>query len=71
MIARGRTLKDAAEEIGQVVEGVSAARAVLLVARRVGVEMPIAEQVALVLYEGRPMREAVRALMGRELRAES
>jgi glycerol-3-phosphate dehydrogenase (NAD(P)+) len=71
LIARGRTLSAAAEEIGQVVEGVSAARAVLAVAKKVGVEMPIAEQVALVLYQGRPMREAVKALMSRELRAES
>jgi glycerol-3-phosphate dehydrogenase (NAD(P)+) len=71
LIARGHSLSAAAEEIGQVVEGVSAARAVLAVARRAGVEMPIAEQVALVLDQGRPMREAVRALMSRELRAES
>jgi len=70
LIARGHTLAAAAAEIGQVVEGVSAARAVLAVASRAGVEMPIAEQVALVLYEGRPMREAVRALMSRELSAE-
>jgi glycerol-3-phosphate dehydrogenase (NAD(P)+) len=70
LIARGRTLSAAAAEIGQVVEGVSAARAVLSVASRAGVEMPIAEQVALVLYEGRPMREAVRALMSRELTPE-
>jgi glycerol-3-phosphate dehydrogenase (NAD(P)+) len=50
---------------------VSAARAVLEVAGKAGVEMPIAEQVALVLHQGRPMRDAVRALMSRELRAES
>jgi glycerol-3-phosphate dehydrogenase (NAD(P)+) len=71
LIARGRSVPSAAAEIGQVVEGVAAARAVVNVASRVGVEMPIAEQVALVLYEGRPMREAVRALMSRELRAET
>jgi glycerol-3-phosphate dehydrogenase (NAD(P)+) len=69
-IASGQSAADAARTIGQVVEGVQAARAVRLVAARAGVEMPIAEQVYAVLYEGRGVREAVRALMGRELKEE-
>ena len=39
-------------EIGQVVEGVLAARAVRDVAVRHGVEMPITEQIFRVIYEG-------------------
>ena len=69
-IAAGRSPAEAQREIGQVVEGVQAARAVRAVAARAGVEMPIAEQVYGVLYEGRDVREAVRALMGRELKRE-
>jgi glycerol-3-phosphate dehydrogenase (NAD(P)+) len=69
-IAAGRTPAEAQGEIGQVVEGVQAARAVHEAAARAGVEMPIAEQVHAILYEGRDVREAVRALMGRELRPE-
>jgi len=69
-IARGHTAEEAMREIGQVVEGVQAARAVRTVARQHGVEMPIAEQVYAILHEGRPVPEAVRALMGRGLKRE-
>ena len=69
-IARGQSLAEAQREIGQVVEGVQAARAVLAAAARAGVEMPITAEVHAVLHEGRDVREAVKALMGRELRRE-
>jgi glycerol-3-phosphate dehydrogenase (NAD(P)+) len=69
-IAAGKSPAEAQHAIGQVVEGVLAARAVREVAARAGVEMPIAEQVYAVLYEGRDVRAAVKALMGRELKQE-
>ena len=69
-IARGNSPAEAQREIGQVVEGVQAARAVLAAATRAGVEMPIAAEVHAVLHEGRDVRKAVKALMGRELRRE-
>ena len=69
-IASGVAPDDALRTIGQVVEGVPAARAVRKVAARAAVEMPIAEQVHAVLYEGRDVALAVRSLMGRELRSE-
>ena len=69
-IARGQSPAAALREIGQVVEGVQAARAVLAAAARVGVEMPITAEVHAVLHEGRDVREAVKALMGRELKRE-
>jgi glycerol-3-phosphate dehydrogenase (NAD(P)+) len=70
-LASGRTPEQAQAEIGQVVEGVLAARAVHEVARRVGVEMPITEQIYRVLYEGAPAKDAVYALMGRTVKAET
>ncbi len=69
-IAAGRSPADAQREIGQIVEGVQAARAVRAVAARAGVEMPIAEQVYHVLHERGDVRTAVRTLMGRELKRE-
>lgn len=69
-IARGQTPAEAAAAIGQVVEGVTAARAVRDVAHRVGVEMPIAEQVYAVLHEGLDVRTAVQTLMTRALKPE-
>ena len=39
-------------------------------ARAAGVEMPITEQMYAILYQGRDVREAVRTLMGRDLKRE-
>jgi glycerol-3-phosphate dehydrogenase (NAD(P)+) len=69
-IAAGKSPAEAQSAIGQVVEGVLAARAVRAVAARVGVEMPITAEVYAVLHEGRDVRAAVKALMGRDLRRE-
>ncbi len=70
-LAAGKSSAEAQREIGQVVEGVLAARAVHDVSRQFGVEMPISEQVYQVLYEGKPPRDAVRALMGRTIKTET
>ncbi len=69
-LAAGKSVAAAQEEIGQVVEGVPAARAVRQVAQKLGVEMPIAEQVYRVLYEDEPAEKAVYTLMTRQLRSE-
>ena len=69
-IAAGRSPAEAQRDIGQVVEGVQAARAVRAVAAKASVEMPIAEQVYRVLHEQGDVRAAVRSLMGRELKRE-
>ncbi|HLW24245.1 MAG TPA: NAD(P)H-dependent glycerol-3-phosphate dehydrogenase [Steroidobacteraceae bacterium] len=70
-LGRGRTLAQAQREIGQVIEGVTAAGAVQRVAERLHVEMPICLEVYRVMHESRPVRDAVQALMGREMRAET
>ena len=70
-LAAGKTTAEAQREIGQVVEGVLAARAVRNVAGNHQVEMPIAEQICRVIYEGLPPREAVAALMGRAVKSET
>ena len=69
-IARGGSVDESLEAIGQVVEGYYAARAVRRVAARVRVEMPIVEQIYRIVYEGMAPREAVAALMSRPLVAE-
>jgi glycerol-3-phosphate dehydrogenase (NAD(P)+) len=70
-LAAGKTVEEAQEEIQQVVEGVLAAKAVKEVADDLGIEMPICHQVYRILYESASPREAVEALMGRELKPES
>ncbi len=47
-------------------EGVTTTRAALELARDLGVELPITEQIALVLFAGKDVRAAVGELMLRE-----
>jgi glycerol-3-phosphate dehydrogenase (NAD(P)+) len=70
LIAQGRNIDQARAEIGQVVEGVRAARAVRGVAQSHNVDMPLCEGVYRVLYEGVHADEVVRALMRRPIQAE-
>jgi glycerol-3-phosphate dehydrogenase (NAD(P)+) len=70
-LAAGTSIADSQKAIGQVVEGVLAARAVRDVAARAGVEMPICEQLYRVIYEGLSPHAAVKELMSRALKAES
>ena len=71
LLAAGKTLEQAQAEIGQVVEGVLAARAVHMVAERHRVELPICEQIYRVLYEGVSVQHALTALLARPIRAET
>jgi glycerol-3-phosphate dehydrogenase (NAD(P)+) len=70
LLASGKSAEEALKEIGQVVEGYLAARAVHRVAAREKVDMPICEGIYKLLYEGVPAREVVKALMTRPIKAE-
>jgi glycerol-3-phosphate dehydrogenase (NAD(P)+) len=48
---------------GKVAEGVLTTRAALGLARKLGIEMPITEQMELILDEGKDPREAIKSLM--------
>jgi glycerol-3-phosphate dehydrogenase (NAD(P)+) len=69
-IGRGLSVEQAVAEVGKTVEGMIAAREVLMRAQQVGIEMPIVEQVCKILFEGHDPREAVQALLCREQKAE-
>ena len=69
-LAQGRRLDDVVAEMNMVAEGVKTTEAVLELARRHQVEVPIATQVGKVLYEGEHPREAVLTLMTRRPKAE-
>jgi glycerol-3-phosphate dehydrogenase (NAD(P)+) len=70
-LGRGEMPAQAQSAIHQVVEGVSAARAVYDVAQRLQVDMPICREIYGIMYENKPVRAAVQALMGREVRSET
>jgi glycerol-3-phosphate dehydrogenase (NAD(P)+) len=70
-LGAGGSFRAVAASFDQVVEGIAAARAVNEVAARLGVEMPICREVYEVMHEGKAVRVAVQALMGREMRPET
>ena len=69
-LGRGQTIDEIVTAMNMVAEGVKSSKAVLDLSVRVGVEMPIAEQVVAVLYEGKQASEIVPALMQREAKPE-
>ncbi|MGB1299481.1 MAG: NAD(P)H-dependent glycerol-3-phosphate dehydrogenase, partial [Psychrobium sp.] len=70
-LGKGVGIEEAIAEIGQVVEGYRNTKEVYLLAQRLGVEMPITEQIYQVLYEGKDASIAAKALLGRAKKIES
>lgn len=70
LLGEGKGVDEAMTTIGQVVEGYRNAKEVFNLAQRVGVEMPITEQIYQVLYQGKDARMAAMDLLGREKRDE-
>lgn len=69
-IGQGFSPKEAMEKVKQVVEGVHSAKAALALSRKYKVEMPIVEQVTLVLFENKNAKEGVSDLLLRDKREE-
>ncbi len=66
LIGKGLTMEDAMKEVNQVVEGVYCAKAALALSQKYHVQMPIVEQVNLVLFEHKDPRTAVSDLLLRD-----
>jgi glycerol-3-phosphate dehydrogenase (NAD(P)+) len=62
-LGQGKPLAKVLEEIGQVAEGVPTTRAICVLARRTGIEMPIAESMHDALFSGADVRESITRLM--------
>ncbi len=69
-IGRGMSPAQARAAMTQVAEGVPTTRSAVLMARKLGVQMPIAEQIHRVLFEGQDPRGALQELMRRPPRDE-
>jgi glycerol-3-phosphate dehydrogenase (NAD(P)+) len=69
-IGKGASLHEITDGMQMVAEGIKTARSAYEVSWKMGVEMPITAQVYEVLYEKKDPREAVRALMERDLKVE-
>jgi glycerol-3-phosphate dehydrogenase (NAD(P)+) len=69
-LGQGKSLDDILSGMRMVAEGVHTTSAAVALARRHGVEVPIAAQMNAVLYENKPARAALRDLMDRSLKEE-
>jgi len=69
-LGRGASPGEVRDRGPMVVEGVNAARAAVGLARRHQVELPISSEVHALLFEGKTVADAARAIMGRDLRPE-
>jgi glycerol-3-phosphate dehydrogenase (NAD(P)+) len=69
-LGKGKNKQQAEQEIGQVVEGFRNTKEVYLLAERVGVEMPIVEQIYQVLYENKSVQTAAMDLLARSQKDE-
>jgi glycerol-3-phosphate dehydrogenase (NAD(P)+) len=69
-LGKGENIQQAIDSIGQVVEGYRNTHEVHILAKRVGIEMPICEQIYQVLYHQKNPKEAAMALLGREQKFE-
>jgi glycerol-3-phosphate dehydrogenase (NAD(P)+) len=69
-LGRGKELAAVERALGHVAEGVVTAKSAYHLAERLGVDLPISSEVYRVLYEHKPVSEAVRDVLGRPLRRE-
>ncbi|WP_019142125.1 NAD(P)H-dependent glycerol-3-phosphate dehydrogenase [Noviherbaspirillum massiliense] len=70
-LAQGKKLNAIVAELGHVAEGVRCAQAVRALAQQHGIEMPITNAVAGVLFDGDSPREMVTQLLSRDPREEA
>jgi glycerol-3-phosphate dehydrogenase (NAD(P)+) len=66
-LGRGRTLGEVLASLGHVAEGVRTAKSAYHLSMKLSVDMPIMREVYAVLYDDKPLGQAVKDLMAREL----
>ena len=69
-LGQGKNIDEVLSSTRMVAEGVKTAKSTVALARRLNVEMPIAEKMYAVLYEGMKPQDAIDDLMERKLREE-
>ena len=69
-LAKGHSWAEISESMDNVAEGVNATLAALVLAKELGVEMPIAEMASRVLFDGLSPQKAMAELMSRPARSE-
>ncbi len=70
LLGKGYNLKDALEEVGMVVEGVSTAKTAYALCQKYDVQLPIISEVYKVVYENKPPLKSLNDLMSRDRKDE-
>jgi glycerol-3-phosphate dehydrogenase (NAD(P)+) len=70
-LAKGQALEKIIQDLGHVAEGVRCAQTVQGLARRLGIEMPIANAVAAVLFDQMSAQEMIARLLARDAKQEA
>ena len=71
LIGQGKSMQEAMDEVGMIVEGVYSAKAAIRLAQKYQVELPIIEQVNKILFEDKKAADALNDLMLRDPKTES
>jgi glycerol-3-phosphate dehydrogenase (NAD(P)+) len=70
-LGEGKTLAEVLASIGQVAEGVPTTKAICLLAKQHGVDMPISEALHAALFHGADLRQTITQLMLRPPKSEA
>lgn len=70
LIGQGKSYDEAMAEVKMVVEGVYSAKAAMGLSKKYKIDLPIIEQVNLILFDNKPANEAMKDLMGRDKKDE-
>lgn len=66
LIGKGMKLEDILKDMVMVAEGIETTKAVMELSKKLGIEMPITRAVYEMLFEDKPVKQAVLALMTRD-----
>jgi glycerol-3-phosphate dehydrogenase (NAD(P)+) len=69
-LGKGKTLDEVLSGLGHVAEGVTTAKSAYDLAQKLNVDLPISTEVYRVLFENKPVKEAVRDVLARPLKPE-
>ena len=69
-IGKGQTVEQAQKSTESVVEGIATCESVVALAEKMNVEMPITKAIYEILFQNKPVQQAIYELMNRRLKAE-
>jgi glycerol-3-phosphate dehydrogenase (NAD(P)+) len=69
-LGKGRKLAEILAGLGHVAEGVKTTKSAYDLTKKLGIELPIITEIYRVLYDDKPVLDAVKDLMSRELTSE-